>query len=73
MEYVKVIFPTNRFVYIDSEKSGTTNDVLRVEAGTHLFTLGNVANYKPTSRKVVVTDTTLLEPLELVFTRTSQD
>ena len=69
MEYVRVIFPTKRLVYIDGEKSGHTNEVLRVEAGTHIFTLGNVANYKPSFRKVVATDTTVFEPMEVVFTR----
>jgi hypothetical protein len=69
MEYVKVTFPTNRLVYIDGEQNGTTNDVLRVDAGTHLFELGNVDNYRPGSRKVLVQDTTVLEPLEIAFYR----
>ena len=69
MEYVRVTFPTNRLVYIDGEQNGYTNDVLRVDAGTHVFELGNLANYRPSQRKVVVEDTTLLEPLEIAFYR----
>ena len=69
MEYVKVTFPTNRFVYIDGEQNGSTNDVLRVDAGTHIFELGNLANYRPSSRKVLVQDTAVLEPLEIAFYR----
>lgn len=69
MEYVKVTFPTSRLVYIDGEESGTTNDVLRVEAGTHLFELGNLQNYRPATRKVTVHDTTVFEPLEVKFFR----
>lgn len=69
MEYVKVTFPTNRLVYIDGEQNGSTNDVLRVDAGTHLFELGNLYNYRPGSRKVLVQDTTVLEPLEIAFYR----
>ena len=69
MEYVKVTFPTNRLVYIDGEQNGSTNDVLRVDAGTHLFELGNLYNYRPSSRKVLVQDTTVLEPLEIAFYR----
>ena len=69
MEYVKVTFPTNRFVYIDGEQNGYTNDVLRIDAGTHLFELGNLGNYRPGSRKVLVHDTTVLEPLEIAFYR----
>jgi hypothetical protein len=69
MEFVKVTFPTNRLVYIDGEENGNTNEVLRVEAGTHVFELGNLANFRPASRKVTVQDTTVLEPLEIAFFR----
>jgi hypothetical protein len=67
MEYVKVTYPTDRFVYLDDEQAGRTNDVLRVEAGTHVFDLGTPANYKPASRQVEVKDTTVLQPLVIAF------
>lgn len=69
MEYVKVTFPTRRLVYVDDEENGYTNEVLRVEAGTHVFALGNVANFRPATRKVAVQETTVLEPLEIPFYR----
>lgn len=69
MDFVIVTFPTNRFVYIDGEQNGRTNDVLRVDAGTHIFDLGSLANYRPSSRKVMVKDTTVLEPLQIEFFR----
>jgi hypothetical protein len=69
MEYVKVTFPTDRLVYVDGEENGSTNEVLRVEAGTHVFALGNRANYRPASRKLTVKGTTPLEPLEVRFFR----
>ena len=69
MEYVKITFPTNRLVYIDGEQNGYTNEVLRVDAGSHIFELGNLENYRPGSRKVLVQDTTVLEPLEIAFYR----
>ncbi len=69
MEYARVKFPTDRFVYIDDERNGQTNDVLRVDAGTHIFDLGPLANYRPASRKVTVRNTTVLEPLEIEFFR----
>ena len=69
MEHVIVTFPTDRLVYIDGEESGPTNEVLRVDAGTQVFELGNLANYRPASRKVTVKDTTPLEPLEIAFFR----
>lgn len=69
MEYVRVKFPTDRYVYIDDEQNGQTNDVLRVDAGTHIFDLGPLTNYRPASRKVTVQNTTVLEPLEIAFFR----
>ena len=69
MEFVKVTFPTRRLVYIDEAENGFTNDVLRVEAGTHIFELGHLDNYRPTFRRVMVQNTTVLEPLEIEFFR----
>jgi hypothetical protein len=69
MEYVKVTFPSDRLVYIDGEENGSTNEVLRVEEGTHVFDLGARANYRPASREVTVQDTSELEPLEIAFLR----
>ena len=69
MDFVIVTFPTDRLVYIDDDKDGSTNEVLRVDAGTHQFDLGPVANYRPASRTVMVKGTTELEPLEIVFNR----
>jgi hypothetical protein len=69
MEFVKVTYPTDRFVYIDDEQAGRTNDVLRAETGTHVFDLGPMANYKPASRKVEVVGTTVLQPMVIAFTK----
>ena len=72
MEFVKVTFPTNRFVYIDGEQGGRTNVVLRVEAGTHAFDLGNLRNYEPESQEIAVEGTTVLAPLVVAFARKGQ-
>lgn len=69
MEYVKVIFPTTRYVYIDGVQGGRTNAVLRIEAGTHVFDLGNLANYAPESQELVVEGTTVLAPLVVAFAK----
>jgi len=69
MEYVLVSFPTDRFVYLDGKKNGRTNKSLRVDAGSHLFDLGPLKNYEPESQVVVVSGTTVFEPLEIVFTK----
>jgi hypothetical protein len=67
MEYVVVRFPTRRLVYIDDEENGYTNRVLRVDAGTHVFSLGNRENFRPAQRTVTVRNTSVLEPLEIRF------
>jgi hypothetical protein len=72
MEFVKVTFPTNRFVYIDGEQGGSTNDVLRLEAGTHEFDLGNLKNYEPPSQTVEVEGTTVLDPMVIAFAKKSK-
>jgi hypothetical protein len=69
MEYIIVNFPTDRFVFIDGEKGGRTNEVLRIEAGTHEFDLGSPEDYDPELQEVVVEETTVLQPLEIVFSR----
>jgi len=67
VEYVVVRYPTRRLVTIDDEQNGNTNEVLRVDAGTHVFALGGPANYRPAQRTVAVADTSPLEPLEVRF------
>jgi hypothetical protein len=69
MEYVRISFPSSRFVYIDGEQSGRTNEVLRVEAGTHAFDLGRFANYAPAAQELAVEGTSVLAPLEVAFAR----
>lgn len=71
LEYVIVRFPTHRLAYIDGERGGYTNETLRVDTGTHVFDLGEYANYAPPSQQVLVEGTTVLEPLEIVFTKVS--
>ena len=58
-----------RLVYIDGEPNGRTNEMLRVDAGTHVFELGNLDNFQPAQRKLLVQDTSVLEPLEVAFFR----
>ncbi len=69
MEHVLVVYPTDRLVYIDDEKCGYTNCILHVDAGTHTFTLGPYSNYTPESQEIIVEDTTMLEPLVIIFSK----
>jgi len=67
MEYVIVWFHESRTVLIDGEESGTTNRILRVDEGTHTFRLADPQDYKPTRRRVKVTQTNSVKPMEVTF------
>lgn len=69
MEHVIVTFPTSRLVYIDDEEGGYTNEPIRLGAGTYVFALGNLQNFRPAQRTVTVKGTTPLAPLEIPFYR----
>lgn len=69
MEYVRVTFPTDRFVYVNGERSGRTNEVMRIATGTHAFNLGPYSNYEPDHRVLEVQGTSVLQPAIIPFTR----
>jgi hypothetical protein len=69
VEHVMVKFPENRPLYVDSKKNGRTNEVVRVEPGTHIFDLGPAADYQPATRRETPKDTTALAPLVIEFRR----
>jgi hypothetical protein len=71
MEHVLVHFPVSRTVLIDGEESGKTNVVLRVEEGTHTFSLGSPQDYRPSSRSVNVKGTSPIKPREVTFVKKS--
>jgi hypothetical protein len=68
MEYVKVTYPTKRSVNVDDEPTGDTDEILRMDAGTHSFDLGPPIDYDPASHEIDVTGTTILRPMVVVFT-----
>ena len=67
MEYVNVRFAQPRIVYIDGQESGTTNGILRIGTGTHLFDLGTPNNYQPPEIIVQVYGSNPLEPIIVEF------
>ncbi len=69
MEFVIVIYPAKRSVYVDGVLTGDTNEPLWMDAGTHKFDLGLPADYDPASQDVAVTGTTVLLPMKVVFTK----
>ena len=63
MEYVVVTYTVDRKVRIDGQDAGFTNDTLMVEKGTHIFDLGDPADYKPATIEIIVQDTTSVGPM----------
>jgi hypothetical protein len=70
MEFVMVSYPPpKRSVYIDGVLAGSTNEVLQLETGTHVFDLGEPADYDPPTKKLLVEGTTVLSPMPVAFTK----
>ncbi len=67
MEFVKVKYYRRRTVYIDGNKSGYTNTLLRVNRGTHKFEMSEPSNYTPSFHKPFVENTIPARPLIIEF------
>ena len=66
-EYVEVQYDTTRDVYVDGTLCGTTNKIMTVQTGTHVFDLGQPVIYVPASITKLVQGTSPLAPLQLKF------
>lgn len=64
-EYVIVVYPRVRDVFIDGRRSGRTNQLLVVAAGGQKFSLGIPYDYQPRSVTVAVGSTTPADPLRI--------
>jgi hypothetical protein len=67
MEFLIVHFPRSRRVRIDDEFNGRTEELIEIEAGRHVVTLGPPANFTPSERTIILKDTSELEPREIDF------
>jgi hypothetical protein len=67
VEYLIVHFPRSRRVKIDDEFNGRTDEVIEIEAGRHLVSLGPPSNFTPEERTIILKDTSELEPREVSF------
>jgi len=70
MEFVTIRYSRRRTVLIDGEEGGFTNMRLRVNRGSHVFTLSDPPNFEPKQRRVRVQNTTAISPILLTFKRT---
>lgn len=68
MEFLLVHFPRSRRVLIDDEFNGRTDELIELEAGRHVVSLGPpYDNYRPEMYTITLQDTSELEPREVSF------
>ena len=67
MEYLIVHFPRSRRVKVDDEFNGRTDELIELEPGSHVVTLGPPDNFIPYERRLVLKETSELEPREISF------
>lgn len=67
MEYLVVHFPRSRRVVVDDEFNGRTDDLIELEAGRHVVSLGPPYNYTPEEQTILLKNTAELEPREVSF------
>lgn len=75
MGWVIVEFPESREVFADDKTQGANRDAdgryrtLIIEDGLHTFRLGGAADVAPPSQDATVKNTSILDPLHVVFTK----
>ncbi|MEN6624471.1 MAG: hypothetical protein ABFD50_23350 [Smithella sp.] len=70
MENLLVNFPDDREVLIDAKLNGRTNQIIDVEAGTHIISLKTPPqNFKPSRKKIVISETSPFTPKEVTFVK----
>lgn len=70
MNWIKVLYPEQRKVFVDGAELGNTNKKQFVgEDGTYTFDLGTPVDYKPRSIRRAVSGTSRDRPLVLRFQR----
>lgn len=67
MEFLMVQYPRKRNVLIKGQVIGATNELIELEGGSYSVTLSLPKNYSPSSRKVVLANTSALDPMIIAF------
>ena len=67
METLLVHFARSRRVKVDDDFNGRTEELIELESGKHVVTLGPPQNFKPKQQIVVLKNTTPLAPREVTF------
>ena len=67
MEYLVVHFPRPRRVKIDDEFHSSTEELIEIEAGKHVVSLGSPHNFTPDDQTIILKNTSALDPREITF------
>ena len=67
MEYLVVRYYRRRNVMIKDQKVGFTNELIELEGGKYTIKLSLPPNYRPSSRRVVLQNTSPLNPKTIRF------
>lgn len=70
-EFIQVTFPEERDVFINGERNGRTQQVLRTSPGRQTINLGEPKDYEPQWRRPDVTGTSSIKPLKVTFEKKS--
>ncbi len=67
-EFILVVFDKSREIIIDGNVSGyNTGNVIELEAGTHIISLGGSSNFSPLEQDVNPSGTSPLKPQKVYF------
>ncbi len=67
MEFLLVVYGTERDVLIDGVPAGITNHLITLAPGTYTISLDGDSDFKPVEQDVLVTSSSPLKPLKVEF------
>jgi hypothetical protein len=67
MEFLLVVYGTERDVLIDGVAAGITNHLITLAPGTYTVSLDGAGDFKPIEQDVLVTGSSPLRPMKVEF------
>jgi len=67
MEFLLVVYGTERDVLIDGVAAGITNHLITLAPGTYTISLDGDGDFEPTEQDVLVTGSSPLRPMKVEF------
>jgi hypothetical protein len=67
MEFLLVVYGTERDVLIDGVPAGITNHLITLAPGTYLVSLDGDGNFTPIEQEILVAGSSPLRPMKVEF------